>query len=357
MRRRPTIFDIAHECGVSTTAVSFALNGKPGISEATREHILATARDLGWTPNAAARALSTSHVNAIGLVITAPLTALSRDTFYLQLIAGIEQELAGTPMALVLKMVESLDDELAALRTWVAESRVSAVILVNPRLDDPRPELVAELGVHAVFLGDPQDHPEASSVFVDDASAMTGLLQDVATLGYRSLGYLHSASDFTHAQARLDAMSRAGVHGIDVRAVLPVEEVDDASTKRAVSTHIDQLVVTELPDLLLCEDETLTLAALARLEHHGLRVPDDIGLVSWESAPGLDMRSPTISSLDRDPRVLGGAAVTVLRRLRHDTTPIHRVIDPPRLVVRDSLRELPRAAAPLPTPPAADGAL
>lgn len=356
MRRRPTIFDIAQECGVSTTAVSFALNGKPGVSEATRERILATAREVGWTPNAAARALSTSEVNAIGLVITAPLTVLSRDTFYLQLIAGIEQELAGSPMALVLKMVESLDDELAALRTWVDESRVSAIILVNPRLDDPRPDLVAELGVRAVFLGDPQNHPEASSVFVDDTSAMTGLLRDVAALGYRSLGYLHSVSTFKHAQARLDALSRADEQGIDIRSILPVEEIDHDSTKRAVSAHIDHLIATELPDLLLCEDETLTLAALTRLEHHSLRVPDDIGLVSWESTPGLDTRPPTISSLDRDPRVLGAAAVTVLRKLRHDATPIHRMIDPPRLVVRDSLRELPRAAAPLPVHPVAGGA-
>src|SRR5699024_9317974 len=220
MRRRPTIFDIARECGVSTTAVSFALNGKPGISTATRERILTTARELGWTANVAARALSTSHVNAIGLVITAPLTALSRDTFYLQLIAGIEQELADTPVALVLKIVDSLEDELTALRTWgagnrvgavilanpriddprpaagaaqeladspvalvlsivdsledeltalrtwAAENRVGAVVLVNPRIDDPRPEAVAALGVRAVFLGDPQGRPEASFVFV-----------------------------------------------------------------------------------------------------------------------------------------------------------------------------------------------
>ncbi|HLQ80954.1 MAG TPA: LacI family DNA-binding transcriptional regulator [Brachybacterium sp.] len=357
MRRRPTIFDIARECGVSTTAVSFALNGKPGISTATRERILTTARELGWTANVAARALSTSHVNAIGLVITAPLTALSRDTFYLQLIAGIEQELADTPVALVLKIVDSLEDELTALRTWVAENRVGAVILVNPRIDDPRPEAVAALGVRAVFLGDPQGRPEASFVFVDDAATMAGLVQDVAALGYSSLAYLHITSTYKHSQARLDALGGAAAEGIDVRAILPVTGADDDATKRAVHAHIDHLAAVGLPDLLMCEDESLTLAALDRLEHHGLRVPDDIGLMSWESTPGLERRSPTISSLDRDPMVLGAAAVEVLRELRRDPTPTRRVIEPPRLVVRDSLRRTSRAAVAGTVGPGADAAL
>src|SRR5699024_2474608 len=104
------------------------------------------------------------------------------------------------------------------------------------------------------------------------------------------------------------------------------------------------LAAVGLPDLLMCEDESLTLAALDRLEHHGLRVPDDIGLMSWESTPGLERRSPTISSLDRDPMALGAAAVEVLRELRRDPTPTRRVIEPPRLVVRDSPRRASRDA-------------
>ena len=55
---RPTITDVATAAGVSKGAVSFALNGRPGISEETRRRILATAEDLGWTPSARARALS-----------------------------------------------------------------------------------------------------------------------------------------------------------------------------------------------------------------------------------------------------------------------------------------------------------
>ncbi|MFC0672387.1 LacI family DNA-binding transcriptional regulator [Brachybacterium hainanense] len=353
--RRPTIADIARDCGVSTASVSFALNGRPGLSEATRERILGRARELGWTPHAAARALSSSKVGAIGLVITAPFATLAQDTFYLRLIAGIEAELDSTPIALVLKMVESLEDELAAIRTWHAENRVDAVALVNPRTDDPRPALVARLGLRAVFFGDTRGYPEASSVFVDDAQVMTNLLADAAQLGYRSLAYLHAASDYRHSQARLDALTAAvpdpaggsetsGAGGFTAAVALPIIETSDEATRDQVASHIDALVGEGMPDLLLCEDEAITLATLARLDHHGLAIARDVGVISWESTPGLGMRSPTISAIDRDPKILGSAAVQVLRALETSSEPIRRVIDPPRLVPRDSLRS--PAAAP-----------
>lgn len=56
--KRPTIADIAERAGVTKAAVSFALNNQPGVSSSTRQRILQIAREIGWEPNSAARALS-----------------------------------------------------------------------------------------------------------------------------------------------------------------------------------------------------------------------------------------------------------------------------------------------------------
>lgn len=189
---RPTIADIARTAGVSSTAVSFALNGRPGVAEPTREKIMAIARDMGWTPNSAARALSTSRVNAIGLIITSPYAELARDTFFLQLIAGVEHALSSSPVALVLKIVESFEDELTAIRQWHGESRIDGLILVNPRPDDPRPALTNTLGVPTVFIGKPGTNEPFSSVFIDDALVMDTLIEDLVAHGTRRIAYLHS---------------------------------------------------------------------------------------------------------------------------------------------------------------------
>jgi DNA-binding LacI/PurR family transcriptional regulator len=345
--RRPTIADIARECGVSPTAVSFALNGRPGISEARREEILGKAAELGWTPSAAARALATSRVDAIGMVIAAPLSALARDTFYLQLIAGIERSLADSPVALVLKMVESLPEELDVIRAWWAQNRVDAVVLVNPRSEDPRPALVRELGIPAVFLGDLAPEEGVSSVFVDDADATRLLLRDVVALGYRSLAYLHSdvGSMYRHAHQRLEILESSDDLAVRTCSVAAGSRGAD-TVAAAVSGAVDRLLVDSLPEVLLCEDETIALAALARLSEHDLAVPRDVGLISWEGSVSLEVRRPAVSSLDRDPMLLGEAAVEVLRESREGGEPVRREIDPPRLILRDSLSRRPQTREP-----------
>ena len=68
--KRPTITDIAQQAGVTKAAVSFALNGQPGVSAATRERILAIAEEIGFQPSSAARALTAGKAGAFGLVIT-----------------------------------------------------------------------------------------------------------------------------------------------------------------------------------------------------------------------------------------------------------------------------------------------
>ncbi|MEV0461297.1 LacI family DNA-binding transcriptional regulator, partial [Catellatospora methionotrophica] len=62
--KRPTIADIAGRAGVSRSAVSFALNDQPGVSEETRQRVLAVASELGWRPHSAARALRGGRAGA-----------------------------------------------------------------------------------------------------------------------------------------------------------------------------------------------------------------------------------------------------------------------------------------------------
>src|ERR1700692_2765081 len=92
--RRPTIADMARRAGVTKAAVSFALNGQPGVSGATRERILAIAAEIGLPPNSAPLALSDGKAGAFGLVIDRPARTLGSEVFFMQLISGIQGELA-----------------------------------------------------------------------------------------------------------------------------------------------------------------------------------------------------------------------------------------------------------------------
>src|ERR1700683_4286566 len=92
--RRPTMADISQRAGVTKAAVSFALNGQPGVSAATRERILAIAQEIGFQPNSAARALTGGKADVFGLVIARPARTLGIEPFFMQLISGIQAELS-----------------------------------------------------------------------------------------------------------------------------------------------------------------------------------------------------------------------------------------------------------------------
>src|SRR5687767_1630674 len=82
--RRLTIDDLAARAGVSSAAVSFAMNNRPGVAEETRARILAAAEELGWRPSAHARALTEARARAIGLLLARPIAQLEVDPFFVR---------------------------------------------------------------------------------------------------------------------------------------------------------------------------------------------------------------------------------------------------------------------------------
>src|SRR5215470_8494391 len=103
--KRPTIADIARRAGVSKGAVSYALNGQPGVSEATRRRIVAIAEEIGFNPNSAARVLSGARARAIGLALCRPARILGIEPWFMGLISGFETELSVRSYALTLQVV------------------------------------------------------------------------------------------------------------------------------------------------------------------------------------------------------------------------------------------------------------
>ena len=184
--KRPTIADIARRAGVSKGAVSYALNGQPGVSEATRQRILAIAEEIGLNPNSAARALSGAAAYAIGLALCRPARMLGIEPFFMELISGLEAELSARSYALTLQVVADPDAEIEVYRRWWGERRVDGVLLVDLRLNDSRIPALEKLGLPAVAIGGPRGAGGLAGVWSDDAAALTDVVEYLVALGHRA---------------------------------------------------------------------------------------------------------------------------------------------------------------------------
>ncbi|GLJ79981.1 LacI family DNA-binding transcriptional regulator [Microbacterium imperiale] len=338
-RKRATIADIARRLGVSKAAVSFALNDRPGVSTDLRERVLAVAAELRYRPNSAALALGRARVDVIGLVLNRPARTLGTESFFPELMAGIQAGLAETHTGLQTLVVASLDEELAAYGTWQSAQRVDGVIVVDPRRDDARIALLDELGLPAVQIGShPSDDPLIPSVWIDDHAVATALFDTLFELGHRRVAHVMGPLDFEHTELRRAALREcAGRY----RAPEPRSVETDYSAEQSAEATRSLLQDGGRPTAIVYDNDVMALAGLRVAQELGVAVPADLSLASFDDSIAMRLVRPSITALTRDTYALGELAARTLMDVIATAGPVSSVpAMPPTLSARESTAPL-----------------
>lgn len=346
--------DIARRAGVSESAVSFALNDRPGVSELTRDRVRRVAQQLGWRPSTAARALSGEGSATVGLVVARPAATLGVDSFFLQLISGIQEVLAERQLGLLFQVVEDIPAECAVYRRWWAEHRVDGVLVVDPRTDDPRPALLDELGLPAVVIGalpgtEGAGHPRLSQVRADDAGAMASVVGRLHALGHRRIVHIAGLADLAHTDRRIGSLrfeaDRRGLY--EARSVTTdYSDTEGAAVTRRVLTGPTP------PTALVYDNDVMAAAGTAVTASLGFSVPGDVSVVSWEDSALCRLVSPWLSALTRDTVSFGRMAAGELTALLAGGAARTVQVPLPRLIERESTAAAPMSRADSPAEPA-----
>jgi DNA-binding LacI/PurR family transcriptional regulator len=330
--RRPTILDIAERTGVTKAAVSLALNGQPGVSAATRARILAIAREIGYQPSSAARALTAGRAGAFGLVIDRPARTLGIEHYFMQLISGIQAELAGHHVTLLFTVAENAGDEIGMYRRWWAQRRVDGVIVVDLQVNDRRVGVLEELAMPAVVVGTPRGSGTLPAVWQDDRVAVETVIGHLAGLGHRRIARVGGFGKYWHSVLRSEAFGEvaaaAGLHAVSV-------EGDYSAEYGATATR--ELLGSELPPTaILYDSDVMAAAGLGAAHRLGVSVPSGLSVVSWDDSALCELIHPAVTALRRDIAAAGAAAARILRELAGGGTPENFSEPTPELVVRDS---------------------
>jgi DNA-binding LacI/PurR family transcriptional regulator len=330
--RRPTIADIAQRAGVTKAAVSFALNGQPGVSAATRARVLAIAGEIGYQPSSAARALTAGKAGAFGLVTGRPAGGLGIEPSLLQLVAGIQAELARDQVSLLFTMADDTEAETGLYRQWWAQGRVDGVFVTGLRLDDRRLPVIGELRLPAVVIGPPAGAGPLPALWPDERAAAAVVAAHLAGQGYRRVARLGGAAGYWDSQLRREAFdaaaAAAGLTSFSVTAGSSVEQAAQAAA--------GVLSVAEAPVAVFCDTGILAVAALGAAQRLGLRVPGDVAIVSGQDSAACELTHPPLTALRADAAVVGAAAARMLTELAAGGHPGSLVAGEPALQVRAS---------------------
>lgn len=310
---RPTIDDVAARAGVSSAAVSFAMNGRPGVGEQTRRRILAAAEELGWHPSAHARGLARARAHAIGLLLARPAEQLEVDPFFVRFLAGVERTLARTDHALVLRVSDRAD--LSAYDRLAASGRVDGFLLCDVELDDPRFDRIE---LPAVVAGHPVSPCPFPWLETEHACGIAAAVEHLVELGHRRIGFCGSNERLEYVQARLRVWR---------------ETLEGAGLESGPVAYGDPALLFEYDvTAIVNTSDVLAVAGLAAARERGR----DVSITGFDDSPLAALASPPLTSVRIDYAEFGeAAAAALLAAIEGERPPGFRGA-PPQLVVRAS---------------------
>ncbi len=309
---RVTISDIARQAGLSKGAVSYALNDKPGVSDETRQRVHEIADDLGWRPNLAARSLSTSRAEAIGLVLKRPARMLGNEPFYMEFIAGVEDVIAHQDIALMLHIVDTPERELATYERWWAQRRVDGVLMVDLAADDRRVDAVRAIGIPTVSIASTEASRGLPHLWTDDRRAMQDAVRYLVRLGHRRIARVGGIPGLDHSVIR-DQAFVAGTEEAGLPAP-PIISTDFSGEAGSRATRA-LLASPEPPTAIVYDNDIMAVAGLGVASEMGIEVPRELSLLAWDDSPLCRLTHPPLSAMQRDVASLGVDAAEMLLEL------------------------------------------
>ena len=311
-RRPPTIIDVANAAGVGRSTASRVMSGQTGVKPATREKVLEAAEKLGYSPNPLAQGMLSGRTHTLGVVL-----ADVENPFFAQATRAITDTARGLGYDIILANTdEHLQAEQAAVRLML-DKRVDGIV-VSPTSSLQLEHLRRALQTVPVVLID-RKAPAlgVDTVVIDNYSAAFRATQLLTNLGHIRIAI---ASNATRATPDTPYISSVAERFDGVRAALRAAGIaldpdlfwigGWGSVPQPAA--IARLTRHTRPTAVLATDSLVALSTLSAARRAGLRVPDDLSLVTFDNSPWSEAFSPALSVISQPVSELGAMATRLL---------------------------------------------
>ena len=297
--------DISSACGVSVATVSKALNNHEDVGAETKRRIREVAKQMGYFPNSAAKALKTNRTQNLGVLFEEDdHSGLTHDYF-----------------ACVLDSLKSAAEERGYDITFINSCRTrpnrmsflehcryrgfDGVIIVCVNFLDPEVLELVNSDIPTVTI----DHlfNNTCAIMSDNVKGMRDLLHYIYDMGHRRIAYIHG-TDSSVAQRRLASFYKTVAElGLDIpdEYILPAAYRD---TKAAYAATEKLLDLKQKPTCILYPDDFACYGGINAISERGMRVPDDVSVAGFDGIRIARHIEPKLTTLKQDTELLGRRA-------------------------------------------------
>ncbi|TWE22577.1 LacI family transcriptional regulator [Prauserella muralis] len=328
----PTLEAVARLAGVSRATASRAINGGSRVSARAQQAVNDAVRQLGYTPNSAARSLVTRRTDSVALIVPEPDERVFSDPFFARTLHVVTNVLSERDLQVVLLIARPNDDKQRILR-YLHRRTVDGAIVVSHHRDDGLSDEVATLKLPSTFVGRPwTSADQVSWVSTDNIDGSHKATRLLIERGCRRIGTIAGPADMTVGQDRLVGWRRALAE-----AELPDDAVVHSDFTEAGGIEAGRSIMRAHPDLdgLVVASDLMAAGALRALAAAGKRVPDDVAVTGYDDLGISEHTDPPLTTL-RNPitEMADQAARLLLEQLDGSATAPRRVIFTPTLVRR-----------------------
>lgn len=303
-KKRVTSYDVAREAGVSQSAVSRVFRPGLSVSEKTREKVLATAKRMGYKPNAIARMLITKSSGLVAVIVSSRANLNYPEVLSLlnkQIIERNKRVLLFT-----LDDAEGLNDLLEQLWTF----QVDGVIALAAHFDHNSIQEFEQHQIPVVLYNRQVDDHSVSSVCVNHEQGLKQLVDLLVKNQHQDYLIIAGPKDSDVAKDRLNYAKKAlSEHGFDNVPVV-YGDYSYESGRTALGSYLGK---NNPPTAIIASNDAMAIGAVDEArEKHDLSVPEDLSVVGFDGINAATWYSYQITTIRQPISQMTKAAVDIL---------------------------------------------
>ena len=331
---------LAQHLDVSIGTVSRALNGRPDVSEATRQRVLDAARELGYVANQSGRSLRQGVTNAVGFMMEINFeTAANSDNFFVSVFGGVAKATSQHQLDLIVLPCPTDDDPLEYLRRTIARRMVDGVILSATQRRDPRIEVLTGAKVPFVLLGRSETPGNYPWIDLDFETYIEASVDRLIGFGHRRIAVAVPTTGvnlrYVITRRFRAVMKRRGLE-VHPDSILPVRS-DEQGGYDLANHLIDQ---HEPHTAVILSYELMAIGLYHRLDELGLVPGRDLSVIGLRESAQSRSLFPRLTCYRLDllglGQALGQALLDVMPAFTGHGRPPARTLWPLQLVPGDS---------------------